>query len=233
MKFERIANLDTLCFRQNAEYNVILLHGYGADFQDLAGLHQVIPTTQPVNWFFPNAPLETKIAPMMTGRAWFPIDMAALETALARGEARYFADKIPTGLTQSAEKLYEFLMGGNFDLSKTIMGGFSQGAMVASHTVLSHDLAIPLLLQLSGTMVGHQLFNRTESSSHMKVFQSHGTHDPILPFEAAIALKTCLEQLCGEVAFESFPGGHEIPTTVINALGHAISETLTPRSKVF
>lgn len=231
MKFARIADLDTLCLHQeNASYNVILLHGYGADFQDLASLHQVIKTTQPVNWFFPNAPLELNLSPMMTGRAWFPIDMAALEMAMMRGDTRYFADKKPKGMDEACEKLYSFLKEGKFDLSKTIIGGFSQGAMISSHTVLGYDLAIPLLIQFSGTLVGHELLKRTEHSSQLAVFQSHGSQDPVLPYHAALSLKDQLEKLCASVTFESFEGGHQIPYPVLNAVSHAINKIIDPKT---
>jgi phospholipase/carboxylesterase len=67
---------------------VMLLHGYGASMDDLFPLFEYL--AKDWNWFFPNAPLEVPIGPMMSGRAWFPIDMEALNAAMMSGQHRDF-----------------------------------------------------------------------------------------------------------------------------------------------
>ena len=54
---------------------VVMFHGYGADAFDLASLADVIPAKKPLNYLFPQGPLEVPIGPGWTGRAWWPINM--------------------------------------------------------------------------------------------------------------------------------------------------------------
>jgi phospholipase/carboxylesterase len=45
----------------------------------------------------------------------------------------------------------------------------------------------------------------------LNVLQSHGRHDPILPFEAAIWLREMFDESGFDVDFIEFPGIHTIP----------------------
>ena len=50
------------------------------------------------------------------------------------------------------------------------------------------------------------------------IFQSHGTHDPILPYVLAERLKTELVAAGADVTFVPFRGAHEITPPVLDAL---------------
>ena len=50
------------------------------------------------------------------------------------------------------------------------------------------------------------------------IFQSHGTHDPILPYALAERLKTELVSAGADVTFVPFRGAHEIPPPVLEEL---------------
>jgi len=56
------------------------------------------------------------------------------------------------------------------------------------------------------------------------VFQSHGRGDPLLPFERAVELRDLLREAGLQVRFEEFGGGHEIPQSVLDALGAFIRQ---------
>ncbi len=90
-------------------------------------------TTLKRTGFFLDGPISVPLGFMMEGRAWFPIDMAELESAMSSGEHRKFADKSSKEFNHSQKLAVEFLKEISKNYSKLIIGGFSQGAMLASH----------------------------------------------------------------------------------------------------
>ena len=52
----------------------------------------------------------------------------------------------------------------------------------------------------------------------LRIFQSHGTDDPLLPYIVAERLRLLWEGAAADVTFEGFRGGHEIPQGVMNEL---------------
>ena len=155
------------------------------------------------------------------GRAWFPIDMLQLQLAMNSGNPRYLVDKMPSGLLEASSKVSQFLEATGIDLSRAAVGGFSQGAMVASHAVMSCKTLPALLIQMSGTVAGHGLI-ADDKRSKLAVFQSHGKSDPILAYSSALALKEWFVKGGTDHSWIDFPGGHEIPNNVIMALKNQI-----------
>ena len=221
----KIGGLDCLQrVAHESKPSLILLHGYGADCRDLAGLVPALSLPNDFNYFFPNAPLE---APYTAGgRAWFPIDMQKLELAMRSGEPRYFDDTVPGGMDTAARDNARFLKSLPVDLSKAAIGGFSQGSMVSSHAVIGHRLPSALLIQLSGAMAGHATLDPT-SSLVKSVFQSHGRADSVLPFYGAQALAEWFVKNNFQHELIEFDGGHEIPLHVISALKTRILQQTT------
>ena len=60
---------------------VILMHGYGAGGDDLVPLAQMMPVAPRVRFVFPAAPFTPPELAMFGGRAWWPIDIEALQVA--------------------------------------------------------------------------------------------------------------------------------------------------------
>ncbi|MBJ6987656.1 phospholipase [Devosia sp. MC521] len=121
---------------------VILLHGYGSDGNDLIGLASHWQHLLPGALFIsPNAP--QPVGQFSAGFQWFPIDWDPSADRLANRQ---------TGVVTARPVLEEFLN----DLwsqtgilpERTILGGFSQGAMMALHT----GLALPKSQQLMGVI---------------------------------------------------------------------------------
>src|SRR3954462_9332160 len=79
----------------DASTTVVLLHGFGAPGTDLVPLANAIasPGSAP-RFVFPEAPLELD----RFSRAWWLLDLEALEAELARGQPRDRRTEIPDGL---------------------------------------------------------------------------------------------------------------------------------------
>lgn len=198
---------------------VILFHGFGADANDLAGLVELFQFKKPCNWLFPNAPLTVDIGGGFTGRAWWKIKMTELE-----GD---WSDKKPPELSQATDKVLKMMSSMKFEWKNVILGGFSQGAMLATDVYFKAPETAAGLICLSGT-----LLNRTEwaevakNRSGSQVFLSHGEADAVLPHKGSIQLQKFFEENGIKTHFASFRGGHEIPMQVIEKMKSYISERL-------
>jgi phospholipase/carboxylesterase len=148
------------------------------------------------------------------GRAWFPIDTEALERALREGVERDMGAVIPSELDSVLERLERMIQELSTTHSKIIVGGFSQGAMLASHLAMRPSLSLDGLVLLSGSLLALARFPSIAQS--IPFYQSHGTRDPILPLSGAKRLEEKLLSLHLKGKLRVFEGGHEIPHSVIN-----------------
>lgn len=211
---ERIGNLETLTIKNNSDTAIVLFHGYGASMRDLYGIGEALKNHVSADWFFPDGPISVPLGPMMEGRAWFPIDMAELETAMHMGEHRKFSDKSSKEFDQSQKLAIEFLKEISTKYEKLIIGGFSQGAMLASHVFCAVNTCA--LALFSGTLIDKpSLETKLVEANEIKFFQSHGASDPLLEYSQARDLFNLLEAKGLKGEFVSFEGGHEIPPAAL------------------
>lgn len=203
---------------------IIFFHGYGADCNDLFSLGEMITTKQTYNWLFPNGSLEVPIGPGWTGRAWWPINMMEIQEAAARGEHRDFSRATPQGAEKAIQATSEMLKQLRVPWNQIILGGFSQGAMLATELFLTAPETPRGLVIMSGTLIDQPRWS--ELAKHRKgsrFFQSHGMMDPILGYKQAQQLETMLTQAGMIGRLEGFRGGHEIPMPVIQKIGAYIN----------
>lgn len=200
---------------------IILFHGFGADASDLASLKDHFHFDKPVNWLFPNGNLSVPIAPGFTGRAWWTIRMADLQGNTNWAEAR------PDGMDQAVALVFKMIASMKFQWKDLIIGGFSQGAMLATEVFLKAPETPAGLICLSGTLLSQDYWkelavNRKGST----IFMSHGEVDQVLPHKGSVALQKFFEQNEIKTQFASFRGAHEIPLGVLNKLNLYIKDRL-------
>jgi phospholipase/carboxylesterase len=94
-----------------------------------------------------------------------------------------------------------------------ILGGFSQGAMCASHLALRPSLRLDGLVLLSGALLAEERF--PNEARGISFYQSHGLQDSILSVAGARDLEARLHSLQFQGKLREFPGGHEIPPSVL------------------
>lgn len=220
--------VDDLPSGANPKLVVVLCHGYGASGSDLVPIGEELldqcPQLRPgIQFVFPEAVLSLDDAGVPGGRAWWPIDMVKLQLANATGRFRDMRTECPAGLPEARERLIETLKllseRTGVDLSRFVLGGFSQGAMLSTDTALHLDTNLAALIAMSGS-----LLNETEwkelapKHAGLRVLQSHGTEDPLLPFAAAEWLRDLLTAAGASVEFVPFRGGHQIPFEVFERL---------------
>jgi phospholipase/carboxylesterase len=210
---------------------LILLHGFGAPGDDLVSLADALDVPKGTRWFFPEGPLSLSFGPS-DARAWWIIDMARIAADRAAGRVRDLSQDIPKGLAPARETMLLFLkeVEQKFDADprKTILGGFSQGAMLSCDAVLHTDRPYAGLVQLSGNLLALPVWSPLiPKRKGLPVFQSHGMKDEILPYAGAERLRATLTHAGLAVEWHSFRGGHEIPRAVLQRLGLFITRAVT------
>lgn len=152
---------------------VILLHGLGADGNDLFGLTDELAQALPNAAFSsPNAPFPCDMAPW--GYQWFSLHDWSEASMLE-------------GVKQAAP-----ILNTNIDEQKALYGlkdnqiallGFSQGTMMSLHVALRRAVPLAGVVGFSGAMVAPQLLAQ-EITARTPVCLIHGMMDPVVPFMA-------------------------------------------------
>lgn len=154
----------------NPKYLTIFLHGVGADGQDLLSLATEMGQHFPdMHFISPNAPFPFENA--YFGYQWFSLKDTSTSS-------------LAQGLNEAMPHLNKFidhqLKRFNLDESKLIVIGFSQGTMIALHTLLRRPKPVALIIGLSGTLVDDGSL-ATEIQSRPDVLLMHGDKDQIIP----------------------------------------------------
>ena len=181
---------------------VVLLHGYGADGNDLIGLAPVLAPLMPdVVFHAPDAPFPCEGNPM--GRQWFGI--SRLDPAVAAAGVRSAAPFVDTFLDETMAKY-------GLDESKTVLVGFSQGTMMALHVGLRRTTPLAGIVGFSGMLAAADALG-AEIKSRPPVMLLHGDSDEMLPHHLTERATEVLRQ-------------HGVKTTthIAEGVGHGIDQ---------
>ncbi len=201
---------------------LVLLHGFGAPGEDLVPLVSYLGAPAGTRFVFPAAPMSLGL-PFSDGRAWWMIDVGRFERDLRAGRGMAFMREVPPGLAAAREKVVALLE--ELAPRKLILGGFSQGAMLSVDVALRSGIPLAGLVLLSGTVIAEDEWEPLfDTRRGLRVFQSHGRHDPLLPYAAAERLRLLWESARADVTFVAFDGGHEIPPPVMDGLERFLGE---------
>jgi len=211
---------------------VVLLHGFGAPGDDLVALWRYLNVPDEVRFLFPAAPLKLDMG-FGDARAWWMLDMERVTQARALGQWDELSQEIPRGLAPARTLILDLLKVALPTLevppTSLVLGGFSQGAMLATDLTLHTNLPLAGLVLLSSTLIAKQEWlTRLPNRQGLPVFQSHGIDDPILAFSMAQQLQEHIQTAGLPVSWVEFPGGHEIPIPVLEGLGTFLQSVLYP-----
>ena len=189
---------------QTAKQRIILIHGWGADADDLLPLGREI--VEETNIDFEVISLRApSLHPNNTGRQWYnlyPPDWNEAENAVKK-------------LVLSLKKLDTY----KIPLKKTILLGFSQGAAMAI------DAGSQLDLGLIVSCSGYSHPNWKPKSKHPPTIISRGLVDEIVPISTSQTiykkLKSVSENSC---EFFEFDGYHQIDLKLINVINLTIKK---------
>lgn len=205
-----------------AKPTVIMLHGYGANGRDLAGLagHPELSKLD-YNWVFLEAPLSPPELAAFGGYAWFNLTLSSFGPNMSGATLDKFygmaTDEFKESLEAVENTIWDLELKGD-----VFMGGFSQGAMMAANVFFKSPNQYKGLIALSGAPLNFK--DWAELTEPKNIFISHGEQDPVLPVKCGKDLKEKALGCKGIVEEHWFNGGHEIPPSVLNKLSLFISQ---------
>jgi phospholipase/carboxylesterase len=160
---------------------IILLHGLGADGENLIGLADYMSKDFPDTLFIaPNAPFRFDM--FDSGYQWF---------SLADRDPVKMLDGVSTAMPILNDFIDEVLEEYDLTFENLALIGFSQGTMTALHTAIRREDAIAGVVGFSGALIAPELLD--EALSKPDVCLIHGTADDVVPFDAMNQAAAALE----------------------------------------
>ena len=200
----------------SARQLVVLLHGWGADGNDLIGLApHWAPRLPDARFVSPHAPYVCDANP--NGRQWFSFqDRAPDEIMASVVHARAVIDHyLDTTLAE---------MGLAED--KLVLAGFSQGAMMALDVALRRRAPCAAVIGYSGRLLGPETL-ADEIRSRPPVLLVHGEADPMVPFAELADAVAALGANDVPTRWHAAPGlGHGIDAQGLELAADLMADTL-------
>ena len=188
---------------QSATHRIILIHGWGADADDLLTLGKEI--AEKINFDFEIISLRAPgIHPSGEGRQWYslyPHDW---------NDAEVQVNELVVSLKKFDTE--------QISLNKTILLGFSQGAAMAI------DAGFKLNLGLIVACSGYPHPNWLPGKKNPPLIISHGKFDDVVPIEASRIIyekvKSKTTKFCQLIEFDGF---HQIDSNLIDVISSKIN----------
>lgn len=202
-----------------ADYPLVaMLHGFGANMQDLAGLAPAINRRGYV-YVCPNAPIPFELAPGVIGYGWH----------LPRGQA-----------TAEDYAQAESLLGDFFDQAlgefratdgRAALLGFSQGGGMTYRMGLGRPETFAGLMALSASLSDpEELRPRLPAHRKQPVFVAHGLYDQVVAPDGARRTREFLEAENYQLSYHEYDMGHEITAETLRDLTTWLAAALPPRA---
>lgn len=202
-----------------ADYPLVaMLHGFGANMQDLAGLAPAIDRRGYV-YVCPNAPIPFELAPGVIGYGWHP----------PRGQA-----------TAEDYAQAESLLGDFFDQAlgefraadgRAALLGFSQGGGMTYRMGLGRPETFAGLMALSASLPDpEELRPRLPAHRKQPVFVAHGLYDQVVAPDGARRTREFLEAENYQLSYHEYDMGHEITGETLRDLASWLTTALPPRA---
>jgi phospholipase/carboxylesterase len=182
---------------------LILLHGRGADEHDLDGLLDVFDPERRLVGLTPGGPLSLPPG----GRHWYVVPRVGFP------EPESFASTYADLTALLDEQLEQHGVGWE----RTVVGGFSQGAVMSYAVGLGSGRPLPAgILAMSGfipTVDGWSL--RADGLQGFPVAIAHGSLDPVISVDFARSARDRLSAAGADVLYRESPMQHTIDPRVV------------------
>ncbi len=188
---------------RQADHRLVLLHGWGADADDLLELGAELINADPASLNLSVVALRAPLPhPGGLGRQWYDLQQPEWP-------------QLPQARRDLRQRL--LALGRSVPLENTCLLGFSQGAAMAIDvaTGCGADACDPLALAGLIACSGYPHPDWQPKCPRTAILLTHGEQDPVVPFAASRALESALAGAGGSVRRVAFPGGHCIDPDLI------------------
>lgn len=194
---------------------LVVLHGWGANAQDVAGLVPYLNLPQ-LQLLMPDAPFAHPYSG--AGKMWY--NFPNQYTFQSSYDFEQQADLL-TSRQQLTEWLTALPAQTGIPLEQTLLAGFSQGGAMT--------LDVGLYLPLAGLMVLSGYLHspvRSATLQYSPVLMVHGRQDSVVPLQAAQQARDELMRLGLSVNYHELEMGHEISWPVLQLMQTFVQERL-------
>lgn len=192
---------------------VVIMHGRGADAHDLADISPMIDGPGGYRFVFPNAPNAWEPSPGMSfGYTWFeglPPELKSL-TASRRLVAD-FMEQIVTRFPTPP--------------GKVVLGGFSQGALMALDVGLRMTDRVAGIVAMSGALDEQDLPDLSLRKDQ-RVLIVHGTGDEMIDVNLARRARRTLQRHGLNPEYHEFAMGHQVTQESMSAVAGFIRKCM-------
>ena len=192
---------------------LVLFHGRGTSEHDLYALLDSLDPDRRLLGITPRAPLTMPPG----GAHWYAFRSVGFPDPGTFSATYELASTWLDGLAE----------GKGIPLEQTVIGGFSQGAVMSWALGLVQGRPRPAgVLALSGFIPTVEGFELDLSSPLPPIAIGHGSHDPVISVEFSREAKTRLEGAGAEVLYRESPMPHSVDPSFIAELQAWVSEAV-------
>ena len=194
---------------------LVLHHGRGTDERDLLGLADALDSQRRLHVVTPRAPLQPSGSP---GYHWYLVPQVGSPDHETFHAAR-------GALADLHDRLWEET---GVDPSRTVLGGFSMGAVMSYAMGLGADRPpVAGVLAFSGFVpVVDDWGPHCDDRRGCRTFIAHGRRDPIMEIEFARRAKELLEAGGLDVEYHESDLGHQIDPAHLDAAAEWLAATI-------
>ena len=179
---------------------IYLIHGYGADKNDLFSFSDYLPVNLTV--IAVQAPYSM---PYGGGAAWYSLEVDSQGNHISNvDQAKQSVAEISNFIDASIEEY-------KLDSENIFVLGFSQGAILSYSLVFNNPSKYKYVLPLSGFIMDDIMptdFNK--DYSNLDFYSAHGTMDGVIPIEKGRTVSVLLKRLNVKHIYHEFPSAHSI-----------------------
>ncbi len=182
---------------------LLLMHGVGSNEKDLFGLAPYVPPR------FHVLSLRAPYAMPMAGpdsHGWFAFSVDAQgRRHIDEAQARQARALLLTTLQEAQTRL-------GVGPARSVLGGFSQGGIMALTTLLTQPALARAAMVWHGRLLPEALHEQAAQAQFTgkSLWVSHGVDDNVIPLSSAQAIRTHVQELPLELSYHEYPGYHEL-----------------------
>ena len=183
--------------KKESSIGVILLHGFGADMNDLFSMQSLFAEARVISY---QAPVSLASMGYIGGYAWFSLDFTPFGIQYDIPEA-----------VKAVEDLYEQISKQRKNFEKLIVCGFSQGSILTHALFLQYPDLLDGVACLSGRYSEFVFEDaKTEHIKNLPIFVSHGTADEVIPVQLGEQIIDFYKKINADLTSQIYDMGHEI-----------------------
>jgi phospholipase/carboxylesterase len=199
---------------------VVLMHGFGANMYDLAGLASEIDAAGYV-YAFPNAPYPLGGGLAGNGYSWM----------LGRPGVEVPAEPGPSVEQRLEALIAELISLTGANAGNIVLGGFSQGAgMTLTHGLLRPETFRGLAVLSGFFRAAEEVRPSLPAQRTQPIFLAHGRQDPVVALAMGHETKSFLETEGYDVEYHEYDMPHSIIGDEIADLTAWLHRTLPPKA---